>query len=83
MRAKIQQLSIIALTMVLYFCSQNFMVICAVLEIEMHGNRVLDLIFVMFWSHALTHPSGGLRIIICEPSKFESRFLAASFLSTS
>ena len=55
-RAKILQLSIMALTMVLYFCSQNFMVIFAVGEIEMHGNRVLDLIFVMFWSHALTHP---------------------------
>ena len=45
----------------------------------MHGNRVLDLIFVMFWSHALTHPCGGPRIIICEPSKYESRFLAVSF----
>ena len=32
----------------------------------MHGNRVLDLIFVMFCSHALTHPCGGPRIIICE-----------------
>ena len=49
----------------------------------MHGNRVLDLIFVLFWSHALTRPCGGPRIIICEPSKFESRFLAVSFLSTS
>ena len=69
--------------MVLYFCSQNFTVICAVGEIEMHGNRVLDLIFVMFWSHALTHPCGGPRIIICEPSKYESRLLVVSFLSTS
>ena len=40
----------------------------------MHGNRVLNLIFLMFWSHALTHPCGGPRIIICEPSKYESRF---------
>ena len=47
----------------------------------MHGNRVLDLIFVMF--HALTHPCGGPRIITCQPSKCESRFLAVSFLSTS
>ena len=49
----------------------------------MHGNRVLDLILVMFWSHALSHPCGGPRIITCQPSKCESRFLAVSFLSTS
>ena len=49
----------------------------------MHGNRVLDLIFVVFWSHALTHPCSGPKIIICGPSKYESRFLAVSFLSTS
>ena len=49
----------------------------------MHGNRVLDLIFVMFWSHALIHPCGAPRIIICEPSKYESLFLAVSFLSSS
>ena len=48
----------------------------------MHGNRVLDLILVMFWSRSLTRPCGGPRIIICEPSKYESRFLAVSFLST-
>ena len=40
----------------------------------MHGNRVLDLIIVMFWPHALSHPCGGLRIITCQPSKCESRF---------
>ena len=48
----------------------------------MHANRVLDLIFVIFVD-ALTHPRGGPRIIICEPSKYESRFLAVSFLSRS
>ena len=40
----------------------------------MHGNRIWDLISVMFWSHALRHPCGDPRIIICEPSKLESRF---------
>ena len=49
----------------------------------MHGNRVLDLILVMLWSHALSHPYGGPKIITCQPSKCESRFLAVSFLSTS
>ena len=48
----------------------------------MHGNRVLDLIF-MFWSHALSHPCGGPRVITCQPSKCEIRFLTVSFLSTS
>ena len=40
----------------------------------MHGNRIWDLISIMFWSHALRHPYGDPRIIICEPSEFESRF---------
>ena len=39
----------------------------------MHGNRIWDLISVMFWSYALTHPCSDPRIIIREPSKFESR----------
>ena len=49
----------------------------------MHDNRVLDLIFVMFWFHALTHPCGGPRISTCQPSKYQSRVLVVSFLSTS